>query len=284
MVFDNKWILLVDDEEDIRASVRELLKICFGEKKLKIIEASNGMEATGKIKNQKFDCIITDLKMPKKEGDALLTSVRQNPFNENTPVLILTGFPDERLLTTHRFTYMLEKPFLHDELTDLIGNQLKIGNKGDRLAADMVNCLVQSTKAFLERAMQIENVQIETPKAKKSGESIEVEFASQVNLVDDKVHNSFSLIAKKEDLENLANKMTSLQNKDPQRIALALGQSILKHALGNVHQRTGSSFNIKNLDSKSSRASLGPKKGILIPIVADNVRIEILACGEKKVG
>jgi CheY-like chemotaxis protein len=90
---DTKWILLVDDEEEIIASVSELLKLTFGEDDLKIVEARNGMDATGKVKNQKFDCIITDMKMPKKEGDALIVSVRQNPFNADTPIIMLTAFP-----------------------------------------------------------------------------------------------------------------------------------------------------------------------------------------------
>ena len=248
MAFKKKWILIVDDEEEIRSAVRELLTITFGEDDLRILEAGNGLEAASKIKNQQFDCIITDMKMPKKEGDALIVSVRQNPMNAETPIIMLTGFPNKRILKEFRYVYLMEKPFLHNELTELVGTQLKIGNTGGRLAADMVNSLVSATQMFLETALASTDVVIETPSAKKSGQKMDVEFVSQVNIYDDGTHNSFSILVKETDLQNLSKQLTSIKDKPSREIGFALGQSILKFALKNM-QHTGA-YKIDSLEQE----------------------------------
>lgn len=277
-----KWILLVDDESEIRNSVRELLYVTFGENNIKIVEADNGLDANGKVKNQKFDCIITDMKMPKKEGDALIVSVRQNPFNADTPVIMLTAFPNQKTLNEFRFVYLLEKPYRHDQLTDLVSTQLKVGNKGDRLAADMVNNLIGATKAFLLKVLTSEEHTIESPIAKKTGEYIQAEYVSQVNLFDDGIHNSFSILASESDLRKIAENMESIQNSSLDRIGYALGQSILKHAIKNMIGRGGLTYNIHTLDKNQIADVLNPKRGIIIPISCAGVSLKVLACGEKK--
>jgi CheY-like chemotaxis protein len=279
---DTKWILLVDDEEEIIASVSELLKLTFGEDDLKIVEARNGMDATGKVKNQKFDCIITDMKMPKKEGDALIVSVRQNPFNADTPIIMLTAFPNKKILNDFRFVYLMEKPFLHNELTDLIATQLKVGNSGDRLAADMVNNLVFAAQTFLTTVLKTENFSLESPAAKKSGQELDVEFASQVNLYDNGIHNSFSLLVNKEDLIKLSEKMNSLKDTPLERIGYALGQSILKHAIKGMKKSSSINFNLYMMEGEEAKKNLQPKKGIIIPMECEGIHLRILASGEKK--
>lgn len=282
MAFTTKWILIVDDEQEILDSVQELLTITFGEDELKIVAARDGLEAAGKVKNQKFDCIITDMKMPKKEGDALIVSVRQNPMNATTPIIMLTAFPNKRILREFRFVYLMEKPFLHNELTDLVATQLKIGNKGGRLAADMVNNLVSATTMFLESALSADDVVIDSPVAKKSGEEVDVEFASQVNIFDDGIHNSFSILIKEDDLKNLSKKLTSIKDKPSKEIGFALGQSILKFALKSMKNRGSSNYNIDSLAEKEAADNINAKRGIIIPIRCGDVHLRVLASGEKK--
>lgn len=275
-----KWILLVDDEEEIRASLRELLYVTFGEDELRIVEAHDGIEATGKIKNQKFDCIITDMRMPKKEGDAFIVSVRQNPFNDETPVIMLTGYPNKKILKQFRFVYLMEKPFLHNELTELVSTQLKIGNQGGRLAADMVNNLVDATKLFLTQSLRGEEVAIESPTAKRSGDGVEVEHMSQVNIYDNRIHNSFSLIVKESDLKKITAKFQNIDTNSLDKVGFALGQSILKYALKNMKNRGSINYNIVSYARKEAEDKLSPKRGIMIPINCGEVKIKILACGE----
>lgn len=282
MGVDTKWVLLVDDEADILASVRELLELSFSSEKLRIVEAHNGIDATVKVKNQKFDCIITDMKMPKKEGDAFIVSARQSAFNQDTPIIMLTGFPNKRTLKEHRFVYLIEKPFTHDSLTELVGTQLKVGNKGDRLAADMVNNLVNASKTFLTTVLKTEEFELQSPKAKRLGEKLGSGYVSQVNLYDNGVHNSFSLLVDEEALRLLSEKMENLKGTDLDRIALALGQSILKHSLRSMGGRSSVIHNILTFQGAEASEIMEGKKGILIPVSCQGVNLKILACGEKK--
>lgn len=277
-----KWVLLVDDEEEIVASVKELLLLTFGEDELKIVEARNGMDATGKVKNQKFDCIITDMKMPKKEGDALIVSVRQTPFNADTPIIMLTAFPNKKILKDFRFTYLMEKPFLHNDLTELVATQLKVGNAGDRLAADMVNNLVTAAETFLTTVIKEPEFKLESPLAKKAFEKIPVEYVSQVNMFDNGVHNSFSLLTSAEDLQKLAEHMPHLKGTPLERIGYALGQSILKHAIQGMRGRSTVNYNVHTLEGDDAGKTLNPKKGIVIPMSCSGVNLRVLASGEKK--
>ena len=282
MSADTKWILLVDDEKDILDSVRELLMLTFGDKKLKIVESENGMDATSKVKNQKFDCIITDMKMPKKEGDAFIVSVRQNPFNEETPIIVLTGFPNERIVRDYRFTYLLEKPFVHNDLTDLVATQLKVGNKGERIAADMVNNIINASRSFLTAAFGTDQFGLNSPVAKKLGEPLSVEYVSIVNMYDNGIHNSFSLLTDEKDLQILSDKMKHLDKSNWEKIAYALGQSILKHAMRGMVGRGGVNASIVTYKGDEARQAMQNKKGIMIQTECEGVNLRVLACGESK--
>mgnify|MGYP005655505145 FL=1 len=66
---NNKVILIVDDEEIIREIMVEALS-CI--EKLSILQACNGSEAITELNKHDIDILITDLKMPVKDGFGLL--------------------------------------------------------------------------------------------------------------------------------------------------------------------------------------------------------------------
>ncbi len=67
-------ILVVDDEKEIRDFLSKALTIIGG---YKVDVAIDGEEALKKIENDKFDLILTDLKMPKIDGLQLIKEVSQ---------------------------------------------------------------------------------------------------------------------------------------------------------------------------------------------------------------
>src|SRR5690606_19934074 len=99
----------VDDESDIREPIKEILRMNYGSDLL-VIEAKDGMDGLYKIQNQKFNCIVTDLNMPRMSGQQLIAALKKSQFNRETPVIIMTGFPDKSLFEKHDFLTMLEKP------------------------------------------------------------------------------------------------------------------------------------------------------------------------------
>jgi two-component system, response regulator, stage 0 sporulation protein F len=66
-------ILLVDDEEHIRLLFKEELE----EEGYEIDLASNGFEALDKLRDQTFDLVVLDIKMPGMDGIQTLNEIKK---------------------------------------------------------------------------------------------------------------------------------------------------------------------------------------------------------------
>ena len=78
-------ILIVEDDRDIAHFVKKALK----EESYAVDVALDGMTGEGLASTEPYDLIILDIMLPKKEGIAVLKSLRQAGIQ--TPVLILTA-------------------------------------------------------------------------------------------------------------------------------------------------------------------------------------------------
>ena len=78
-------ILLVDDEELLRAGVQEMLEMSGYE----VITATNGHEAMVCLKQSTIDLVITDLVMPKMDGVDFVEQLRQ--IWPDVPVIVVSG-------------------------------------------------------------------------------------------------------------------------------------------------------------------------------------------------
>lgn len=85
--FKGSRVLIVDDEEEIR----NILVIYLSELGCKIHEARNGKEALAELKNEKYDYVFLDLKMPDMNGDAVLLESEKIPNIGNTKFIVVTG-------------------------------------------------------------------------------------------------------------------------------------------------------------------------------------------------
>ncbi len=81
-------ILIVDDEEMIRAVLKEYAEFEGGEVK----EAADGMEAVAICKNERFDAIVMDIMMPRLDGFSAVKEIRK--FSD-VPVLMLSARGEE---------------------------------------------------------------------------------------------------------------------------------------------------------------------------------------------
>lgn len=84
-----KWILVVEDDKDVQSMFTEALE----NRGYKVLSCTNAMESTRLLTNQKFDCIILDLRLERGSGDQIISYVRRDPrgFNQGTPILIVSG-------------------------------------------------------------------------------------------------------------------------------------------------------------------------------------------------
>jgi ATP-dependent Lon protease len=82
---DRKSILIVDDEEIIREFLLEVLGEDY-----QISVACDGDEAIERIKDKKFDLIITDLKMPRVSGEEVVKFARRQ--DPDCQVVVISGY------------------------------------------------------------------------------------------------------------------------------------------------------------------------------------------------
>lgn len=79
-------MLVVDDE----AGMRQLLESAFRDRGFNVSTASNGDVAIELIQTQSFDIVITDLRMPGRDGLGVLRAARE--FSPDTSVIIVTAY------------------------------------------------------------------------------------------------------------------------------------------------------------------------------------------------
>ena len=78
-------ILLVEDEELLRAGVQEVLEI----QGYKVITAPDGEQALACLAAEPIDLIITDLVMPKMDGVDFVKQLRE--IKPDLPVIVVSG-------------------------------------------------------------------------------------------------------------------------------------------------------------------------------------------------
>lgn len=112
-------ILIVDDEEIIRDFLTEVLEDYH------IEVACDGDEAIQKLKQKKYDLVITDLRMPKVPGEEVVKASRE--INPNTKVIVISGYSSLYTVSqsvNNGACAFLSKPFSIKELIQAVDNAL----------------------------------------------------------------------------------------------------------------------------------------------------------------
>ena len=85
METDNKKILLVEDDQNFGAILKDYLML----NDFDVILAKNGMEGFEKFKKDTYDLCILDVMMPYKDGYTLAKEIREK--NKEVPIIFLTA-------------------------------------------------------------------------------------------------------------------------------------------------------------------------------------------------
>ena len=122
-ISSNIRILLVDDNEDLRVTIKEEL-----EKKYTVIDAPNGKEALIIAVAKNPDLIITDVMMPVMGGKELCNIIKTNFQTSHIPVIMITSLTevDDKVegLEIGADAY-IEKPFNMKILMATVNNLIK---------------------------------------------------------------------------------------------------------------------------------------------------------------
>ncbi len=104
-------VLIVDDS---RMSMRYITQVFSNLGVEHIVQAANGREAAERIRDERFDLVVSDYNMPEMDGEQLVHYIRQLSDQQELPVLMVTGEQDESRLASVRqagVSALLDKPF-----------------------------------------------------------------------------------------------------------------------------------------------------------------------------
>jgi len=130
----NLKLLIVDDEQPILSALKSLLR----KENYDIYTVDNPKEAIKLLFTDKFDIVISDMRMPEINGIALLEKAAD--FNPNSYRIILSGYEDRNIVfgaiaSGYAHVYMMkpwEDQFLKDVLSrsaKIVENVVKVDNK-----------------------------------------------------------------------------------------------------------------------------------------------------------
>jgi DNA-binding NtrC family response regulator len=114
-------ILLVDDEEDLLDTCRQVLERAG----FMVDPVTDSPRAVRRLEEEAYDLVVTDLKLPELDGIGLLT--RSRDLQPDTPVLLMTAFPTVETaveaVKKGAFDYLV-KPFGPDQLVVVVKRAL----------------------------------------------------------------------------------------------------------------------------------------------------------------
>jgi two-component system, chemotaxis family, chemotaxis protein CheY len=84
----SKRVLVVDDDDGIRAAVADVLDL----EGYKVITASNGVEALEQVRTGRPDAVVLDLMMPVMDGWTFMEACRREERCAETPVLVMSAY------------------------------------------------------------------------------------------------------------------------------------------------------------------------------------------------
>lgn len=137
-------VLLIEDEPDMINLISEYL----AESGFKIVSAKKLSEATMKVTNQAYYCIILDLRLEQGSGKQLVHYVRtdRKGLNYETPIIVLSAFVD--LPTIAELKGMVQ-----EFITKPAGK-------------DVILAKIKSSKEKMAQQISAEKAKVQTKKAK----------------------------------------------------------------------------------------------------------------------
>jgi two-component system, LuxR family, response regulator FixJ len=114
-------IYVVDDDYDVRTSLRFLLET----EGFDVRTFRSGGALLGSSTRNRADCLVVDYKMAELDGLELVQRLRR--LNVSTPIILITGYPDENIsakASSAGVRHVLLKPNLEDNLVECVRNAI----------------------------------------------------------------------------------------------------------------------------------------------------------------
>ncbi len=129
-----KRILFIDDEKELFPVISKI----FSKESYRLVFASDGQEGLLKYRNEEFDLVISDYRMPKVDGFRFYQEIREleaSRKQNTTPILFVSAWSDEIKSKKRQWESceFLNKPYqvyeLMQKASKLLGNQSEAETK-----------------------------------------------------------------------------------------------------------------------------------------------------------
>jgi two-component system cell cycle response regulator DivK len=123
----NQKILIVEDQEDNRTILRDLL----GHAGFEVLEAVNGAEGIKAAARERPDLILMDIQMPEMDGYEAARRIKAEPNTADIPIVAVTSYAlsgDEQKAKAAGCDDYVTKPFSPRAILQIVKQWLEHGN------------------------------------------------------------------------------------------------------------------------------------------------------------
>ena len=115
-------LLYVEDDEDLR----DLFTDCLKEEFEEVVTCEDGSSAFDVFESQRFDLVVSDFKMPKRNGLDLFRDIRET--GSDIPFVFLTGYSGELYSVAKGSLdfYVLDKPIQFEFLNKILSEIMEL--------------------------------------------------------------------------------------------------------------------------------------------------------------
>jgi DNA-binding response OmpR family regulator len=103
-------ILIVEDDQNLANSIAEL----FRREGYRVTKSSKVHDAILKLMNQKFECVLVDLRLEGGDGEQIVSHIRGDAnLSKNTAVILMSGYLNQGIVKRmgSRVAGIMVKPF-----------------------------------------------------------------------------------------------------------------------------------------------------------------------------
>ncbi len=227
--YKDKKILIVDDDHELRGVLSYLVSSTFPGVSIK--EASGGNEAIKIIQEEKFDLLITDLKMPLGDGHFLIEqssniSRAKRPKN----ILVVSGYIEEqdyKRKSVLPISYM-SKPFSVTAMTQYLTNVLNdslLPSDKEHINREIIVPMIESAEKVFKMLGEID-IQDKEITIKKEND-LNGDISAIISIVSEQSQGNMGISFNKETYINILNHISDNETKDIDSINLfAAGEMI----------------------------------------------------------
>jgi signal transduction histidine kinase/ligand-binding sensor domain-containing protein len=178
----DKTILIVEDNPDVREYVSSILGTTY-----RVVEAVDGVEGLEKARSASPDLVVSDVMMPRMDGNEMCRRIKDDPELDHLPVLLLTARATNDLRIEGleaRADDFLAKPFNARELMTRVANLIALREQEKelkRLNADLEKEVAKQLEIILSERLKYEEELLEAKEEAERSSRLKSSILDNVN-------------------------------------------------------------------------------------------------------